>query len=169
MKRLSILAAGVAMLALSGTYAAADCHDNSASTGAATTGSVANADNELANTTAQNSANSGTESTAGTSGAGEQIAKDGTHAPLEEPQQGAGVTQSEGGTTQNFGTATDTANAGGAAGAGAVAKDGQTMPMAESQGGGSADVATSQQDAEMQQQGGQTAAAQAGQGSTECQ
>ncbi|WP_027997591.1 hypothetical protein [Sinorhizobium arboris] len=41
----------------------------------------------------------------------------------------------------------------------AASKDGQTMPLANQQGGGDKDLATSQQDAEAQQSGEQTAAA----------
>jgi hypothetical protein len=38
-----------------------------------------------------------------------------------------------------------------------VAKDGSTMPLANNPGGGNRNVATSQQDAQSQQRGGQTA------------
>lgn len=54
-----------------------------------------------------------------------------------------------------------------AASAGGISKDGRTMPLAEGQGGGEFDVATSGQDAEMQQKGGDTAAHQA-MNNTEC-
>ena len=63
------------------------------------------------------------------------ISKDGTHAPLETPD------------TQ--------ANAAG----NPVAKDGNTMPLADQEGGGNKDLATSQQDVEAQQHGDKTAAA----------
>ncbi|GCA50404.1 hypothetical protein ACLMJV_13425 [Sinorhizobium meliloti] len=43
----------------------------------------------------------------------------------------------------------------------AASKDGQTMPLANQQGGGDENLATSQQDAEAQQSGEQTAAAKA--------
>jgi hypothetical protein len=62
----------------------------------------------------------------------DRIAKDGTHAPLE------GEKAPE-----------------------PAAKDGSTMPLAEEEGAGNKDLATSQQDVEAQQQGDKTAAAQA--------
>lgn len=61
------------------------------------------------------------------------ISKDGTHAPLENPQSADGP----------------------------ASKDGKTMPLATEEGGGNKDLATSQQDVEAQQQGDKTAAAQA--------
>jgi len=64
------------------------------------------------------------------------IAKDGTHAPLETA------------------TAPD-------ATAKPAAKDGSTMPLANQEGAGNKDLATSQQDVEAQQHGDKTAAAQA--------
>ncbi|WP_274627579.1 hypothetical protein [Arvimicrobium flavum] len=64
------------------------------------------------------------------------IAKDGTHAPLETPD-----TQAKAGNP--------------------VAKDGSTMPLADQEGGGNKDLATSQQDIEAQQRGEKTAAAKA--------
>ncbi|MEK1886905.1 MAG: hypothetical protein AAAB35_04850 [Phyllobacterium sp.] len=77
------------------------------------------------------------------------IAKDGTHAPLEnaansEAQQGAAST----GTTTNSTSQTPQ-------------KDGQTMPLAGKEGGGDKNLATSQQDVEAQQKGEQTAMAKA--------
>ena len=62
------------------------------------------------------------------------IAKDGTHAPLE-------------------------ANRSMNSDAKPVTKDGRTMPLADQQGGGDKNLATSQQDVQAQQHGGQTAAA----------
>ncbi|MDQ6437929.1 hypothetical protein RB623_28080 [Mesorhizobium sp. LHD-90] len=62
------------------------------------------------------------------------IAKDGTHAPLETPDS-----QAKAGNP--------------------VAKDGSNMPLAEQEGGGNKDLATSQQDVEAQQHGDKTAAA----------
>nr|WP_051695096.1 hypothetical protein [Mesorhizobium ciceri] len=66
------------------------------------------------------------------------IAKDGTRAPLE----------------------TD-ANAGSKVEGGPANKDGNTMPLANQEGGGNKNLATSQQDAEAQQEGDKTAAAKA--------
>lgn len=62
------------------------------------------------------------------------IAKDGTHAPLEE---------------------SDAAKSD----ADPAKKDGKTMPLATGEGGGNKDLATSQQDVEAQQEGDKTAAA----------
>lgn len=62
------------------------------------------------------------------------ISKDGTHAPLEGPKQDA---------------------------AEAPAKDGNTMPLANQEGGGNKNLATSEQDVEAQQKGDKTAAAKA--------
>lgn len=62
------------------------------------------------------------------------ISKDGTHAPLETPD-----TQAKAGNP--------------------AAKDGSTMPLANQEGGGNKDLATSQQDIEAQQHGDKTAAA----------
>lgn len=64
------------------------------------------------------------------------IAKDGTHAPLENDAK--------------TGSSADTAQ-----------KDGKTMPLAGQEAGGDKNLATSQQDVEAQQQGEQTAAAKA--------
>ncbi|TIU79373.1 MAG: hypothetical protein E5W13_07610, partial [Mesorhizobium sp.] len=66
------------------------------------------------------------------------IAKDGTRAPLE----------------------TD-ANAGSRVEGGPANKDGNTMPLANQESGGNKNLATSQQDAEAQQEGDKTAAAKA--------
>ena len=77
------------------------------------------------------------------------IAKDGTHAPLEngansEVQKGAAST----------GTTTTNTNQ-------TAQKDGKTMPLANKEGGGDANLATSQQDVQAQQKGDQTAMAKA--------
>jgi hypothetical protein len=64
------------------------------------------------------------------------ISKDGTHAPLE----------SDGTTALNVAP---------------PQKDGKSMPLANAEGGGNKDLATSQQDVEAQQHGNKTAAAQA--------
>lgn len=61
------------------------------------------------------------------------ISKDGTQAPLQDPQSAEQP----------------------------ATKDGNTMPLASQEGGGNKDLATSQQDVEAQQQGEKTAAAQA--------
>jgi hypothetical protein len=65
------------------------------------------------------------------------ISKDGTHAPLEQPNS---LSQDRKNSAQ---------------------KDGTTMPLATKEGGGNKNLATSQQDVEAQQQGEKTAAAQA--------
>jgi len=62
------------------------------------------------------------------------IAKDGTHAPLDT----------------NKAASADTPT---------VAKDGKTMPLANQEGGGDKNLATSEQDVKAQQQGDKTAAA----------
>ncbi|MER8437088.1 hypothetical protein NKH36_16915 [Mesorhizobium sp. M1312] len=72
------------------------------------------------------------------------IAKDGTHAPLE----------------------TD-ANAGSKVEGGPANKDGNTMPLANQESGGNKNLATSQQDAQAQQEGEKTAAAKADAGSSD--
>jgi hypothetical protein len=68
------------------------------------------------------------------------IAKDGTHAPLEGDMAADAQGRVEGGPAN---------------------KDGNTMPLASQEGGGDKNLATSQQDIEAQQEGGETAAAQA--------
>ena len=79
-----------------------------------------------------------TNTTASTSGeARTGISKDGTHAPLE-PNAGMD-----------------------AAGVEPTQKDGASMPLAAEEGAGDKNLATSQQDVEAQQEGEQTAAAQA--------
>ena len=77
-----------------------------------------------------------------------KISKDGTAAPLQDPQAANGVaTPKAGGDTQ-----AKPADSGGA-----IAKDGSNMPL-NGTGGASAETAMSQQDVQAQQQGGQTAA-----------
>jgi hypothetical protein len=68
------------------------------------------------------------------------ISKDGTRAPLETDE---------------------TADAEGRIEGGPANKDGNTMPLANQEGGGNKTIATSQQDAEAQQEGEKTAAAEA--------
>lgn len=80
------------------------------------------------------------------SGKQARIAKDGTHAPLEAPKGGPGVDKSATGTTSTYDDPK-------------MAKNGGTMPLANKPNGGDRDLATSQQDAEAQQHGGKTAAA----------
>jgi len=86
-----------------------------------------------------------------------KISKDGSLAPLETPKNAPGVTSTEQGTTTNM------AETGG----GQVSKNGQTMPLANKQGGGDTQTAMSQEDAQAQQKGQKTAAAQA-QSDTAC-
>ncbi|MBB2974382.1 hypothetical protein [Mesorhizobium sp. RMAD-H1] len=68
------------------------------------------------------------------------IAKDGSKAPLEKPDGEAAHAHAD---------------------PNAVQKSGQTMPLADQQGGGNKDLATSQQDVQAQQEGDKTAAAKA--------
>lgn len=70
---------------------------------------------------------------------GNLIAKDGSRAPLEGAAEPGAAGQPDEGNL--------------------IAKDGSTMPLAEQPGGGDRDLAMSQQDAEAQQEGEQTAAA----------
>lgn len=76
-----------------------------------------------------------------------RISKDGTHAPLESP---AAAKQSTGSTASG--------QSAGASSNQGISKDGSTMPLANKPGEASSPVATSQQDAQAQQRGGQTAA-----------
>jgi hypothetical protein len=78
-----------------------------------------------------------------------RISKDGSHAPLQSAGTGSNQGAVSGGSGQN----TSASNSQG------ISKDGSTMPMANRPGEGSSTVATSQQDAQSQQRGGQTAAA----------
>ena len=79
------------------------------------------------------------------------ISKDGTKAPLENSAN----TQTQTGTASTGTTTSDSSQAG------SVAKDGKTMPLANKEGGGDPNVATSQQDVAAQQKGDQTAMAKA--------
>ncbi|WP_175544462.1 hypothetical protein [Mesorhizobium sp. YR577] len=68
------------------------------------------------------------------------ISKDGTRAPLQTDTQSATTPQVNPNPTK---------------------KDGNTMPLADQEGGGNKNLATSQQDVEAQQKGDKTAAAEA--------
>src|SRR5215211_789134 len=137
MKRLTLLA-GVTLLALTGSPAMAACLDEITALSPGTT------------TGSNMPAATGSVSQAG-------IAKDGNTAPLQ-PAPGAAS-----GGAQNSGMATgqQTQNAGSQGHSQGIAKDGSTMPMANQPGGGNTTIATSQQDVQNQQRGGQTAANQA--------
>lgn len=99
------------------------------------------------------------------SGSAGAISKDGSTAPLQAPDQMA-QRQPDGGTTTNMETG---AMAGGMAenshGSGIV-QDGSTMPMAGKPGEADTTVATSPADVAAQQEGNETAAAQARDGCT---
>ena len=82
---------------------------------------------------------------------GGRVSKDGTLAPMQSGSQAAA-----GQTTGSTGSSGQSS----APGQG-IAKDGATMPLATSPGGGDKNVATSAQDAQAQQRGGQTASSQA--------
>lgn len=137
MKRLTLLA-GVTLLALTGSPALAACMDEITALSPGTT---------------SGSTMPGTTGSVSPSG----IAKDGNTAPLQ-PAPGAAS-----GATQNPGMATSqqAQNSGSPGQPQGIAKDGSTMPMANQPGGGNTTVATSQQDVQNQQRGGQTAANQA--------
>ena len=128
MKRSSILLAGAALLTLAGAEASAACRDEIANLSPGTTTGPA----------------SGTADTT----AAQRVAKDGGRAPLQ-----SGANTSGGGATSGSAT---TGSTGQGQGQG-VAKDGSTMPLANNPGGGNRNVATSQQDAQSQQRGSQTA------------
>lgn len=102
------------------------------------------------------------------------IAKDGTRAPMEgtaQPgAQGFNLAEEEDGNRfpaasedvaarQGGEQATQPGAADRADTSNLIAKDGSTMPLAEQYGGGDRDIAMSQQDAEAQQEGEETAAA----------
>jgi hypothetical protein len=90
-----------------------------------------------------------------------QVSKDGSMAPLQSSN-----TQQQGTSTPSPGvqaSTADTSNKGGSQGRPGIAKDGSTMPMA-TQPGGNANIATSAQDAQAQQRGGQVASNAAGGG-----
>ncbi|WP_245413670.1 hypothetical protein [Mangrovicella endophytica] len=176
MKRSSILLAGSAFLSISAAPALADCNaDLQAMSADTTTTSSTDAGGAAASggTTTQYDA-SGKETK--TDASGQQIAtsssvsKDGSTAPLQETAGAtAGNTAGTGtasGTTAGSGAGTATASAsggttteGGTTSGGAVSKDGSTMPLANAEGGGDVNVATSSQDAQAQQSGQMTAAA----------
>jgi hypothetical protein len=80
-----------------------------------------------------------------------RVSKDGSLAPMQSGQQAAA-----GQTTGSTGSP----GQGSSPGQG-IAKDGSTMPLANNPGGGDKTVATSAQDAQAQQRGGQTASGQA--------
>ena len=90
-----------------------------------------------------------TGSTVGTTGSVSdgRVSKDGSTAPLQSSSAAAGQPN-----------ATGSANQGGSQGHQGIAKDGSTMPLANQPGGGNTNVATSQQDVQAQQRGGQPAA-----------
>jgi hypothetical protein len=133
MKRPSILLAGAALLTLASGPVSAACIDEIASLSpGTTTGSVATTGNT----------------------APARVSKDGSLAPMQSGQQAAA------------GQTTGSAGASGSTGQPAtpgqgIAKDGSTMPLANNPGGGDKTVATSAQDAQAQQRGGQTASGQA--------
>ena len=80
-----------------------------------------------------------------------RVSKDGSLAPMQSGQQAAA-----GQTTGSTGSTGQAATPGQG-----IAKDGSTMPLANNPGGGDKTVATSAQDAQAQQRGGQTASGQA--------
>jgi hypothetical protein len=106
---------------------------------------------------AQLSPGTTTGSVSGSSGGHPGISKDGSLAPLQSGPSTAATGSMN----------SSSAGQGSSATSQGVSKDGSTMPLASRPGGGSADVATSKQDAQSQQQGGKTAAAAAGQGSSQ--
>lgn len=104
------------------------------------------------------------ELTAGGSGGGQGISKDGSLAPLEAPEAAAGdstaasTTDPDAGGSSSGTTATsETAGADGSGEEG-IAKDGSLAPLEATEGGGDTPAAMSGQDAEAQQRGDQTAA-----------
>jgi hypothetical protein len=129
MRRSLVLLAGTALLSVAASGASADCRQEIASLSPGTTTGPASGMSDAA--------------------PGQRIAKDGSTAPLQTGASGSG----------SSGPATTGSTAQGqASGQGGIAKDGSTMPLATSPGGGNTNVATSQQDAQSQQKGGQTAA-----------
>ncbi len=93
------------------------------------------------------------------------ISKDGSTAPMQAPDQ-LTQQQPDGGTTTNMETgAMAGASDGNGQGSGIV-KDGSTMPMASEPGQADTSVATSPADVAAQQEGDETAAAQARDGCT---
>lgn len=140
----SLLLAGVAVLALGGTPALANCADDIAAL----------------------SGQSGSTVASGTT-AGGAVSKDGSQAPLDqvEPATGAGAAATASGGTTAGETSGPAARAAGVATddgtGGKVSKDGGDMPLSTDAATPSADQAMSQQDADAQQAGGTTAADQA--------
>jgi hypothetical protein len=148
MKHPSLLLTGVALLALSGTPALGNCAD------------------EIASLSDQ----AGTTVGAGDTASGGTVAKDGSTAPLEQPDASA-TTGAAAATPEADGMAAGetsgpaareagVASGGEAAGGDKIAKDGSTMPLSDD-GTPPVDTAMSQQDADAQQGGGMTAAAEA--------
>ncbi len=93
------------------------------------------------------------------------ISKDGTTAPMEAPDQMA-ERQPDGGTTTNMESGSMAAGASGNGQGSGIVQDGTTMPMASEPGEADTNVATSPADVAAQQEGGETAAAQARDGCT---
>jgi hypothetical protein len=102
-----------------------------------------------------------TGSVSGTAPTMGQVSKDGSTAPLQSANN-----QQQGTSARTAGvqaSTADTSNQSGSKGRPGIAKDGSTMPMAQ-QPGGNANIATSAQDAQAQQRGGQVASNAAGGG-----
>jgi hypothetical protein len=128
MKIPPIALAGLALLTFSSTQASATCLD------------------EIARLSPGTTTSSDPATTAGVQQG--RISKDGSHAPLQSAGTGANQSTGSGGSGQP----TSASNNQG------ISKDGSTMPLANKPGDGSSPVATSQQDTQAQQRGGQTAA-----------
>jgi hypothetical protein len=129
MKLPPIALASLALLAFSNSQSFAACLD------------------EIARLSPGTTTSSDPSTTAGVQQQG-RVSKDGTHAPLESASTGG---KQSGGSVGSSQSASASTNQG-------VSKDGSTMPLASKPGEGSSAVATSQQDAQAQQRGGQTAA-----------
>ena len=93
------------------------------------------------------------------------ISKDGTTAPMQAPDQMA-ERQPDGGTTTNMEGGSMAAGTSGTGQGSGIVQDGTTMPMASEPGEADTNVATSPADVAAQQEGGETAAAQARDGCT---
>jgi hypothetical protein len=132
--RLPILLAGATLLVLAGPTQAACLDEITALSPGTTSGS--------------------TVATTGSVASG-RISKDGRTAPLQTTS-GTGQDSSAGGSNQA--SSAGGSNQGSSQGHQGIAKDGSTMPLANQPGGGNTSVATSQQDVQSQQHGGQTAA-----------
>src|SRR3712207_908120 len=128
MKRSPLIVAGLALLTFASTQASAACLDEIARLSPGTT--------------------TGSDPATTASVQQGRISKDGSQAPLQSTSDGSGRSAASTGSGQN------TNSAGGQG----IAKDGSTMPLASKPGEGTSNVATSQQDAQAQQRGGQTAA-----------